>query len=138
MNYILIIRNLRYTIVHSYEPYENYLCNLTNIKKNMKGMKNIQEKRITYSSLYYGADAIDRIKSGKKFDFILVDDEMAEMSGFMTFKGMKEIKNFDIPVIIMLKGDKEHIKDHYLEDGFSDYLLLDTLDSELDRIIEKY
>ena len=100
--------------------------------------KRLADNKITYSNLYYGADAIDRIKSGKKFDFIIVDDEMAEMTGLMTFKGMKEVKGFNTPVIIMLNKDKEHIKNHYLEDGFSDYLLLDNLDSELNRIIEKY
>ena len=35
-----------------------------------------------------GKDAIDWIKAGKKIDFILVDDEMKEMFGFMTLKGM--------------------------------------------------
>ncbi len=100
--------------------------------------KKLNDNKITYSNLYYGMDAIDKIKEGKKYDFILMEDEMKEMSGFMTFKGMKEIKGFDTPVIIMLKEDKEHIKEHFLEDGFSDYLLLENIDSELERIIEKY
>ena len=43
-----------------------------------------------------------------------------------------------MPVIIMLNDDKESIKDHYLDDGFSDYILMDNLEQELDRIIEKY
>ena len=98
----------------------------------------LTDNNITYSNLYYGKDAIDRIKAGKKFDFILVDDEMKEMSGFMTLKGMEEVPGFNTPVIIMLGEDKENIKDHYLDDGFSDYILMDNLDSELDRIINKY
>ena len=100
--------------------------------------KKLNDNKITYSNLYYGMDAIDKIKAGKKYDFILIEDEMKEMSGFMTFKGMQEIKGFDTPVVIMLKEDKEHIKEHFLEDGFSDYLLLENIDSELERIIEKY
>ena len=100
--------------------------------------KKLSDNGITYSSLFYGVDAIDKIRSGKKYDFILVDDEMKEMSGFMTFKGMKEIKNFNTPTIIMLKEDKDKIKDHYIDDGFKDYLLIDKIDSELDRIIEKF
>ena len=100
--------------------------------------KKLSDNNITYSSLYYGMDAIDRIKSGKKYEFILIDDDMKEMSGLMTLKGMQEIEEFDIPVIVMLGEDKEHIKEHYLSDGFSDYIILDNLDNELDRIIEKY
>ena len=125
--------------------YENAIANYRKVlivsqNKNKLGIikKKLTDNNITYSNLYYGADAIDRIKAGKKFDFILVDDEMKEMSGFMTMKGMKEINGFKIPVIVMLKEDKENIKDHYLEDGFSDYLLLNKLEPELDRIIEKY
>ena len=125
--------------------YENAIANYRKVliisqNKNKLGIikKKLTDNHITYSNLYYGADAIDRIKAGKKFDFILVDDEMKEMSGFMTLKGMKEIKGFDTPVIAMLNKDKENIKDHYLDDGFSDYLLLDNIESELDRIIEKY
>ena len=83
-------------------------------------------------------DAIDKIKSGKKYDFILMEDEMKEMSGFMTYKGMREIDNFNIPVVIMLKEDKENINDHYLEDGFNDYLLIKNLDNEIDRIVERF
>ena len=125
--------------------YENAIANYRKVlivsqNKNKLGIikKKLTDNHITYSNLYYGADAIDRIKAGKKFDFILVDDEMKEMSGFMTLKGMKEVKDFDMPVIIMLGKDKENIKEHYLNDGFSDYILLDNLESELDRIIEKY
>ena len=125
--------------------YENAIANYRKVlivsqNKDKLGIikKKLTDNHITYSSLYSGADAIDRIKSGKKFDFILVDDEMKEMSGFMTFKGMQEVNGFKTPVIIMLGEDKENIKDHYLDDGFSDYILLENIESELDRIIEKY
>ena len=100
--------------------------------------KKFNSNNITSSILYYGMDAVDKIKSGKDYDFILMQDEMKEMSGFMTFKEMQKIKDFKIPTIIMLKNDKENIKKHFLEDGFNDYLLIDSLESELDRIMEKY
>lgn len=100
--------------------------------------KKINPKEITTSVLYYGMDAVDKIKSGKKYDFILVEDEMKEISGFMTLKEMQKVKDFDIPTVIMLKEDKEHIKEHFLDDGFADYILVDNLDTELERIINKY
>lgn len=125
--------------------YENAIANYRKVlivsqNKNALGIikKKLTDNHITYTSLYSGNDAIDRIKAGKKFDFVIVDDEMKEMSGFMTLEGMKKIKDFDSPVIIMLKEDKEHIKDHYLEDGFDDYILINNLENELNRIIEKY
>ena len=112
------------------------VCQDKNIINNIK--KKLNEHNITSSVLYYGMDAIDKIKSGKKYDFILMEDEMKEMSGFMTYKGMREIDDFNIPVVIMLKKDKDNIKEHFIEDGFKDYLLVDMIDSELDRIIERF
>lgn len=107
-------------------------------EKNNFIKRKLGDNNITYSVLNYGALAIDKIKSGKKYDFILIQDEMSEMSGFMTLKGMQEVKNFSSPVIIMINDDKEKITKHYLEDGFSDYVLLNNLDQDLDRIIDKY
>ena len=63
---------------------------------------------------------------------------MKEMSGFMTLQELNKLNDFNIPTIIMLKKDKENIKEHFVNDGFSDYLLLDNLDNELNRIMEKY
>ena len=125
--------------------YENAIANYRKVlivsqNKNVLNIikKKLTDHQITYSSLYSGADAIDRLKSGKKFDFIIVDDEMKEMSGFMTMKGMQKLEGFKTPIIIMLDEDKEHIKEHYLEDGFKDYILISNIDSDLNRIIEKY
>lgn len=125
--------------------YENSITNyrkvlLVSQRKNMINLikKRLSDNKITCSNFYYTMDAIDRIKSGRKFDFIIIDDEMAEMSGIMSLNKLKELKNFDIPVIIMLDNGKEKIKEHYLEDGFNDYILVDNLDNGLDKIIDKY
>ena len=96
----------------------------------------LSSHNITCSTLFNGLDAVDRIKSGRKFDFIIVDDEMTELTGITVLHKLKELKDFDTPVIIMLDTDKDNIKDHYLEDGFNDYLLTDDLDNELDRIVK--
>ncbi len=125
--------------------YENMINNYKKVliisqnKKLINKVKSALNKNdITYSVLYYGKDAIDKIKLGKKYDYILVSDEMNEMSGLSCLKGMQKIDNFNIPMIVMLGSDKDKIKKHYLEDGFSDYLLIDDIDNELNKIINKY
>ena len=105
---------------------------INNIKDTLKN------KDISFSTMYYGRDAIDKIKSGKMFDYILIDDDMNEMNGYTTLKELNKIKEFNIPVIVMLKENKEQIKDHYIEDGFKDYLLIKDFKNEINRIIEKY
>lgn len=100
--------------------------------------KIFNNKDITSSFVLYGMDAVDRIKSGKKYDYIVLEDDMKEMSGYTTLKEMKKINKFNTPVIVMLDKNKEQIKEHYIKDGFKDYILLDKFSEEVDRIINKY
>ena len=105
----------------------------TNVLKKV-----LNENNISYSHLLYGLDALDRIKSGKKYNYIIIEDDMKEMSGYETLKKMQDIKNFDIPCFILLNENKEMIKEHYIKDGFKDYILTKDLRNEIKRIIDKY
>lgn len=100
--------------------------------------KKFNHRDIISSFVMYGGDAVDRIKSGKTYDYIIVEDNMKEMTGYTTLKEMQKLNKFNIPIIIMLNNDKIEIKEHYLNDGFKDYILLDSMSSEIDRIINKY
>ena len=70
---------------------------------------------------------------------VLVINQNKEVNNIIK-KAFKEnnIKGFDIPCIVMLNGNKEKIKDHYIKDGFSDYILNNNLKNEINRIINKY
>lgn len=100
--------------------------------------KKLNDNKASYSALAYGGDAVDRIKAGKSYDYILVEDDMKEMSGLATLQELQKLKGFDMPVIVMLNSSKDSIKEHYIEDGFADYLLTDNLEEEINRIIDKY
>lgn len=125
--------------------YEN---NIYNVKKSLivcqdKNItdilkKKIKEKNISCSVVLYGMDAVDKIKSGKKYDFIILQDDMKEMSGYTTLKEMQKINKFNIPVIVMLDSNKVNIKEQYIKDGFKDYILLDKFIEELNRVLDKY
>ena len=86
----------------------------------------------------YGKECIDKIKSGEKYKIILMDDEMKPDNALPTLEELKKIKKFNIPVIIMINKEKEFIKEHYIKDGFTDYILKDNMDKELEKIINKY
>ena len=128
-------------IINSYEDNITnksvlLVCQNKNITEIIKDV--FYKKNISYSHILYGKDSIDKIKSGKKYDFILVEDDMKEMSGYETLKLLNEDKSFNVPVIIMLNQNKENIKDHYIKDGFTDYVLISNIKEDLERIIDKY
>jgi len=145
---MLIIDQKKYYVAENRDllkNYENIISHNKNVlvvcqDKNISNMlkKRFNDNNITYSFILYGMDAIDRIKSGKKYDYIILEDDMKEMSGYTTLNEMKKLNKFNIPVIIMLNGVKESIKEQYLKDGFKDYILLDKFSSEIERIINKY
>ena len=96
----------------------------------------------------YGVDAecvesgficIDNLKSGKKYDLILMDDMMPKMSGVETLQKIKnEIPEFDIPTIALTANALTGMREKYLADGFNDYLAKPINKDELNRIINEY
>ncbi|MBQ6547004.1 MAG: hybrid sensor histidine kinase/response regulator [Bacilli bacterium] len=85
-----------------------------------------------------GHDAIDKINSGDKYNLIVLKDDMKPDSAYSILKELKENKKFNTPVVIIIKKDKEFIKDHFIKDGFSDCMIEEKIEDEVKRISEKY
>ena len=66
-------------------------------------------------------EALEKIKNDK-YDLILLDDMMPEMSGTETLAKMKEDKEFNTPVIALTANAINGMKEKYLEAGFDDYI----------------
>ena len=127
------------------EKYQNMLFNSSKVlivgenEEEIERIKKyIEDKSIIVSTSLYANDCIDKVRSGKTYNLILMSDEMSTKSGLTTLRELKEIERFNIPVVVMLEENKEKIKDHYIKDGFKDYLLKSNLEDEVKRIINKY
>ena len=123
------------------EPKKEEITNETDILfiSNNEGiLKGLEYafKEYTTNSVMSGIDAIDLIKSGENYNLIIIDDEMKPISGLETLKRLRK-ENINIPAIIMLDEGKEHIKNHYIKDGFTDYILKSDIKNEIKRIIDK-
>ena len=58
-------------------------------------------------------------------------------SGIEVLKSLKEIKGYKTPTVVLLEDNKISIKEHYIEDGFSAYLLLSNINEEVKKL-DKY
>ena len=85
-----------------------------------------------------GKDVVDKINSGDKYDLIILKDEMKPDSAYTILKELKKIKKFNTPVVIIIKEDKDFIKDHFIKDGFADCILEEKIDDEIKPVVEKY
>ena len=127
------------------DTFENYAINNKNVaivyqdKKINDYLKlKFKDNSITYSVLLNGNDLIDKIKSGKSYDYIIVGDEMRGLNGITILQELKEIKGFKTPVIIIIDEQKEKYANHFLEEGFDNFILTSNFDEDLDTIISKY
>lgn len=98
----------------------------------------LKEHNFDITVSMYGEDCLERIKNNQKFDLIIVEDEMIQENAINVMQKLKDIKHFKTPVIVMLDKNKEVIKDHYVKDGFDDYLLKEDFKHELERVIKEY
>lgn len=69
-----------------------------------------------------GMECIEKIKTGNHYDLILMDIMMPEMSGETTLKQLKEITNFNTPVIALTADAMSGSREKYIAEGFTDYL----------------
>lgn len=83
-----------------------------------------------------GEDCIYKIKSGEIYNLIIIDDELKNESALGTLQELKKNKKFNSKVIVMLGIGKKHLRNHYIEDGFTDVILKENLKDELKEKIE--
>lgn len=85
-----------------------------------------------------GKECIDKIKSYGRYDIILLDEQLSQISAMELIKKIKSIRNFNIPVILLTKDNGYEYNDDYKKLGFSNYLLKPVKKDELLNIINEY
>lgn len=130
----------------SKDYYSEYIFNKKKVmvvSDKLQTLKDINTLASKYDiellTTMHSSDIIERVKDGESFDLILLDDDMKPINGFGTLGKLQEAKEgFNVPTVIMLNKNKESIKDHYVEDGFSNYIRKQNLEEDFDKVIKKY
>lgn len=94
----------------------------------------LEHKGYDVSVSMYGEDCIEKISNREYYDIILINDEMSIMNGIEIVDKLNALNN-QSKKIVLLNKDKLFIADHYLEDGFDDFIdktnLLEELNNKL-------
>ena len=126
------------------DNYDNYVNNkkiliVDDNNSSIKLISKILEKHnILYDSSNLGKDALDRIRKGDKYDLILLDNDMPYLSWNVIMKKLKNIKGFNVPVIILTKNDGMNNIKEYKDVGITDYILKPIDKDYLMNKISKY
>ena len=108
-------------------------------KLNLKvAARLLQPYEITLDLVESGDEVIEKIKEKNIYDLILLDDMMPEKSGTETLVELKQIEDFNIPVVVLTANAIEGMKEEYLQKGFDDYLAKPISKEELKRVLLKY
>ena len=121
-----------------YDNHKKRVLIVDDVMDTLNKEKNIFIKNdIDVIGTMYGLDAVNRIRNGETFDYIILDDDTVKGSAKNTLDDLKSIDGFNIPVVVMLEKNKDIIKEKYKEIGFSDYILKDNLEFNIDEFIKK-
>ena len=94
--------------------------NKLNIKVARRSIETLNFKSI--DECYNGQECLDKIKNGNYYDVILMDIMMPIMSGEKCIQELKQIPNFDTPVIALTADAVAGSEEKYKSEGFIDYI----------------
>ena len=106
-----------------------------NLELTNKIAKILENKDYIVDNSIYANDIFDKIKSGENYKYIIIDDSIEERA-LPILNKLKSINGFKTPVIVILNDDTSFIKKHFLEDGFSDYILKSSMKEDIERIFK--
>jgi len=86
---------------------------------------------------YDGEEALEKFKNCT-YDIILLDEELSQISGIELIKKIKEIRNFNTPIILLTKDNSYEYNEEHLNLGFNDYILKPLKKDNLLDKINKY
>ena len=84
-----------------------------------------------------GQECIDKVNENH-YDLIFMDIMMPNMSGDETLAKLKEIPNFDTPVVALTADAVAGAREKYLGLGFSDYVAKPFKQEQIKSVLDKF
>ena len=100
--------------------------------------KHLNKSNVLITKCTSGKSCLDIIREGQKYNLILISNEMEPLNGMAILAKLKQINNFNIPVVLMSKDSNVEYNNDYLQAGFNDIIIKPINKDTLLNIINKY
>lgn len=100
--------------------------------------KLLKDSNMIIDTANSGKECLDKIRDKEKYDLILLDENMTPLNGLTVMRKLREIRNFNINVILLTKNNDYEYNEEYLRYGFKDYLIKPIDKDKLLKKISKY
>ena len=100
--------------------------------------KLLKDSNINIDYSLNGKDTLNKIKSKNKYALILIDEELSQITGAELLIKLKEIRNFNIPVILLTKDNNYEYSEEYLKQGFTSVIIKPLKKDNLLQVIDKF
>lgn len=97
-----------------------------------KVKENVASTYIDVEETLYVKDCLEKINQAK-YQYILVD-ELKGQGNLEILKTLKTVKNMKTPLVVAINKNEEFMTKHYIEDGFTDYILKDDIENTLKKL----
>ena len=98
----------------------------------------LREYNISVESVTSGAESIDLVLNGKKYDIIFMDIMMPKMNGIEALQNLRSIVGFNMPVVALTADVISGMEEKYISQGFDDCLAKPIVEEELYYMLKKY
>jgi signal transduction histidine kinase/ActR/RegA family two-component response regulator len=98
----------------------------------------LRDYQITVETVISGAECINKILEGEKYNLIFMDIMMPKMNGVEALENLKNIVGFNMPVVALTADVISGMEDKYISQGFDDCLAKPIVEEELYYMLKKY
>ncbi len=137
---VINIKKINEELVESYKGKRVLIVddNKLNIKVAKKAIENFG---FIIDEATDGVECLEKVKNNPRYDLILMDIMMPNMSGETCLKKLKEDETFDTPVVALTADAIAGSKEKYISEGFKDYIQKpfsrDQIKEKLSKIFKK-
>ena len=137
---VINIKRINEELVESYKGKRVLIVddNKLNIKVAKKAIENFG---FIIDEATDGIECLEKVKNNPRYDLILMDIMMPNMSGETCLKKLKEDETFDTPVVALTADAIAGSKEKYISEGFKDYIQKpfsrDQIKEKLSKIFKK-